>query len=82
MSPFIRIKQIIDKIGKYLGFDISDYGLEVLMGERTYLLNDDEILGNIYHKYHEHEGIISKFFSIFTADDYIQTFYLKKIWVL
>jgi hypothetical protein len=31
-----------------MGIDLSDYGLEVAMGEKTYLLSEDEILDHVY----------------------------------
>jgi hypothetical protein len=52
------------------------------MGEEKYILNEDELIENIYIEYHEHKRAISKFFAIFKEDDYLQTYYLKKVWVL
>lgn len=31
-SPYCRVKHVIDQVAKILGFDLSDYCLEVQMG--------------------------------------------------
>lgn len=48
ISRYSRVKQVIDKVARLLTIDLSDYGLEVAMGEKSYLLSDDEILDNAY----------------------------------
>jgi hypothetical protein len=80
--PNSRVKHIVEKVGQNLNMDLEDYTLELQMSENRYVLSEDELVRNFYMEDHEHEGIISKFFDFFAEDTYLQTFYLKKMWVM